>query len=498
MVELMVIKARKVELVRKLNTFDATNLVIGSTIGADIYVTAALVAKLIGPDSLLVWVLAGIMAIVIAMSFGYSATIMPKVGGPYSYIRDIIGPFGGFTVGWSLFLAEWFSLAVFPVAFTRYLVSLVPSLSQYDIWLKALFTIVVAATNVFGVKAAGKFNDILTIGKLAPLFILMTLGVAFVGFHPDITLPNLSLSTRVDLGSAGQALVLIFWAYAGFELSTLPADEIERPEKTIPRALAIGMLIVTVFYLVVDFVVIGVVQQETLSNSTTPLLDAALKVFSVFPSLSLVGVYVLGFGAVVSIMGADESGTIGTSRLAYALSIDGLLPKMFSKLQAKYQTPYLGLILICLTAFLASVFGTLTELINASMFLLALVYFATCVSTIFLEKKYSHASRNLRGRTLIPLLGAIFSLILMAQVNAQQILVSLILIAIGIPIYMFFAPKEEIKELKAEYLSQEQILGRAYEKGDVFLAHLVRHIKWIIYKYTKKERAWHAEESQST
>src|SRR5208337_2540889 len=110
-------------------------------------------------------------------------------------------------------------------------------------------------------------------------------------------------------------------------------DEIQHPKKTLPKALFFGMLIVAAFYVITNFVVIGVVEQATLSSSPAPLTVAASDVLSFSPTLSIIGGLILAVGALVSILGADESGTIGTSRLALAMSIDGMLPKAFSKLQ---------------------------------------------------------------------------------------------------------------------------------------------------------------------
>src|SRR5213594_1699733 len=110
----------------KLNTFDVTSLVVGSIIGADVYVATAIGARLVGPASLVVWVLAGAMAMTIALCFAYCVMMLPKVGGPYAYVRAAVNPFVGFLVGWGLLLAEWLSLAVFPVAFTQYFLSLIP------------------------------------------------------------------------------------------------------------------------------------------------------------------------------------------------------------------------------------------------------------------------------------------------------------------------------------------------------------------------------------
>jgi len=221
---------------------------------------------------------------------------------------------------------------------------------------------------------------------------------------------------------------------------------------------------------------------------------AAAQIFSSPPSLSQIGSLIIGVGALVSIMGADESGTIGTSRLAFAMSLDGLLPKAFSRLHSSYHTPYIGLILLCTTALVASVIGTLSALINSSVFLLSFTYLATCISTIVLERKHPQRSPTTSGRLAVPVLGIAFSILLMSQVDWQEILVSLILLAVGVPLYVFFTPKKELHDLKEAFLDRDAILERAYDQGDRFLAHGLRHIKLLIYRHKGIEKAWSVEE----
>jgi len=485
------INAGRIELRRQLNASDVTSLVVGSIIGADIYIAAAMGAKLVGPLSLVIWLAAGAMAIIIALSFAYSATILPKVGGPYAYVKDVAGEPYGFIVGWALLLAEWFSLVVFPVAFSTYLLSFFPHLGQHaHIFFKFIFITIILVTNIFGIKSAGKFNDLLTIGKLSPLVLLIIAGIVFITLRPASAFSNFQPFFRGNINNIGQALVLIFWAYAGFELSTLPADEIREPAKTIPRAIVMGMLIVIIFYVITNLVIVSVVDEGSLAASSAPLITTAARVFRNPPFLLQLGIAIVGIGALISIVGADESGTIGTSRLAYAMSIDGLLPHQLSKLHRSFNTPYVSLILICATALVASVVGTLRSLINSSVFLLSFTYFATCATTLFLERKYEQRARTLRGKTFIPVAGVVLSVLLMTQVDITQIILSLALIAIGIPVYFIFSPKRELKKLKDEFLSHHAILERTYEQGGRFLAFPYRRLKWMIYRLKKIERAW--------
>jgi len=484
-----------VRLRRKLNTFDVTALVVGSIVGADIYIAAAIGAKLVGPLSILIWLAAGVVAIVIALSFSHCAAVMPRVGGPYAYVKEVSGPFTGFMVGWGLFLAEWFSLAVFPVAFATYAIALAPELGWASgIPLKAAFILIVFVTNALGIRAAGKSNDVLTVAKLGPLVLVVLGGLIFLSLKPDTLAANLVPFAKGGLGDVGQAFVLIFWAYAGFELSTLPSNEIERPQKTIPRAMVVGMLIVTVFYLSTNFVVIGVVDQSTLASSQSPLLDAGSSIFGSVPALSDIAFAVVGLGALISILGADESGTIGTSRLSYAMSVDGLFPKPFSRLSKKSGAPVLGLAIICSTALIASVVGGLTQLIASSVFLLAFAYLATSISAFVLVKRFPERSSELTGRKSIPIAGVAFSLLLMVLVSPDLILASAGLLLVGIPIYGLFSPKKELHELREAFLSPAAVLKRAYEQGNAFLAHPWRHLLWYIYRRRHEERPFVLEE----
>ena len=462
----------------KLNTFDVTSLVVGSIIGADVYVATAIGARLIGPASLLAWILAGAMAMVIALSFAYCVMILPKVGGPYAYVKAVAGPFPGFIVGWGLLLAEWFSLAVFPVAFTQYFVSLDPGIDDLGkALLKAVFIAIILGTNLIGVKAAGRVNDVLTVAKLSPLILIVLGGIAFVALQPGQFAGNLIPFFTGDISAFGRALVLIFWAYAGFELSTLPTDEVIEPRKTIPKAILTGMMIVIAFYFLTNFVVIGTVGGPALGASSSPLIDAARATFGSPALLTSAIVLVVGVGALLSITGADESGTVGTSRLAYAMAIDGLLPQAFSKKQKRFHTPYLGLIILCITAYVASLLGGLSDLISSAVFLLAFVYFATCLATIFLERMHPRLSSGLRWKIAIPVVGMFFSVVLMGLVAPRLIGISLVLLAVGIPVYAFFSPRKELVELKDAFLSAEAISRRASVQGQRFLAFPLRVIK---------------------
>jgi len=481
----------KTELQSKLSLFDVTNLVVGAIIGADIYVASSFGAAYLGPSSLLVWIVAGIIAIVIALCFAQCAALFPKVGGPYAYAKEAWGSFAGFVVGWSLWLAEWVSLAVFPVAFTRYLMFFLPNLELiYQIVVKVIFVAFLALTNVVGVKAAGRINDILTLLKLGPLIFFSGAGLLYIIFNPTVVASNFSPFAPYGLEHFGAALVLIFWAYAGFEISTIPAEEIKDPSRTIPKAIMLGISIVTVFYLVTNIVLFSVRSYGQLPFDSAPLASATTVILNINPTLALIGGIIVGVGALISVSGSDESGMLGTSRLGYALAVDGLFPRIFAKVHPKFKTPYVGTTIQAGTALIAAIVGNLSMLIATSVFFMAIAYVATSASIFSLRNKALKSQFHLKGGLLIPSLGVIFSLYLISQCTITQLIAGIALLFVGIPIYVKYSPKKEITELRKTLLSRESILKRVYRQEQRFLAHLLRHIKRGYRKIAGKKQTW--------
>ncbi len=480
------------KLQRKLTLFDVTNLVIGAIIGADVYVASSFGAGFLGPFSLVVWVIAGLIAIVIALCFAQCAALLPRVGGPYAYAKEAWGSFAGFIVGWALWLAEWISLAVFPLAFTQYLTFFFPDIGvAYQVLVKVLFVLFLVTTNIVGVKAAGKINDVLTLAKLAPLIFFCIAGVLWISLHPALASSNFSPLAPYGFASFGSALVLIFWAYAGFEISTIPTEEVEAPSKTIPKAIVIGISIVTVFYLVTNAVLFGVRNWSQLAGDKAPLATATTSVFTSNSTLALIGGAIVGVGALISVAGSDESGMIGTSRLGYALAADGLFPRIFARVHPKFKTPYMAIVIQGVTALAASLFGNLGLLISVSVFFMSIAYLATSGSIFAFRKKGFGSTLRVKN-LLFPSLGVVFSIYLISQCSLVQILIGVLLLLAGIPIYMKFSPKKELTEVKNTLLDRQVVLRRLYAQERVFLAHALSHVKRAYRRLTRKKQTWSA------
>ncbi len=466
------IKESMAEMKRALGLFDVINLVIGTIVGADIYIAAAFGAGILGPASLLAWVLAGVMALLIALCFAECSSLTPRVGGPYAYAREAFGDFTGFMVGWSLIIASWAAIAVFPLALVAYLTYFLPHIApwQQDI-IKIAFVLFLTFINYRGVKEAGKINDALTVLKIFPLVILTLLGLVFFLLQPSLLISNLTPFAPLGWSGLGGALVLIFWAYVGFELVTVPSDEIQDAKRTIPRALVLGMALIMVFYFLTNFVIMGSVPWQELSSSSAPLALAGKAI------IGSLGAIILAIGALFSISGSDEAGILSSARIPYAMAGDGLFPHFFARLHPVYGTPYLALGVQGAVTIIATLLGTISELIILSVFTLLLCYLVTCLAVFPLRKKYEGGINLPR---MVPILGVIISIYLMTQCSPIQILTGVILMLLGIPVYIKYSPGEEIKSVRREIKEGKGFFARELRLRERFLAHTLGHLASLV------------------
>ncbi|OEC84678.1 MULTISPECIES: APC family permease [Methanobacterium] len=457
---------------KMLSLFDVINLVVGTIVGADIYIAAAFGAGLLGPASIIAWALAGVMAIIIALSFAECSSLIPRAGGPYVYAKDAFGDFIGFLSGWALLIASWSAIAVFPLAFVAYLQYFFPSMPFVaQTIIKIIFIVILTGINYIGVREAGRVNDILTTLKLAPIILFTLAGIIFFIFNPSQLISNFTPVAPLGFTGIGSALVLIFWAYVGFELVTVPSDEIYDSKRTIPKAIVLGMGIVALFYIITNFVIVGIVPWQQLSLSTAPLALAGYALLAGFGALFLT------VGALFSISGSDEAGILSSSRIPYAMAGDGLLPKMFARKHQKYDTPYVALIVQGIITGAAAIFGTISSLIILSVFTLLFCYLVTCISVFPLRKRYG---RSIKIPSIIPVLGILISIYMMTQCNLNQIIAGTIFIAIGIPIYWKYSPKEEIRSVIKEITSREVFLRKWIRAREVFLGYLLRRLAYLL------------------
>ncbi|MDD1660326.1 MAG: APC family permease, partial [Methanomicrobiales archaeon] len=314
-------------------------------------------------------------------------------------------------------------------------------------------------------KAAGRVNDVLTVVKLLPIFLIVIAGLGFFILHPGVFLANYTPFLPLGLDALGPALVLVFWAYVGFEMGTLPAGEVKDPARTIPRALATGIAVVTLFYLSTNLVVYGIIPWQQLAGTTTPLVLVGVAL------LGSAGGLLMSAGALVSVSGSDESGILGTARLAYAMAIDGLFPRTFARLHSRFDTPWVVLAFEGLLAFVLASFSGIRSLISFSVFTMAFAFLLTCCALVVLSR---HGKRVFPGEQVLPWAGMAICLYLMYSTTLFDKIAGCFVILAGIPLYVYFSPKADIAHLKELFLSEEAIFLRRMQQRERFLAHFLR------------------------
>lgn len=171
---------------RELSYFDLMNIVIGAIVGSDIYIVPGITAGLIGPFAVIVWITGGVVAMVLAMVFGYCSYYVPNVGGPFALVTKAFDKFWGFIAGWSMCIAEIVALPVFAIAFTNYLQFFIPLTVPVQFLVRILFVLAITGINLVGVKQAGRINDVLTMVKLAPLVLIILLSLGAFAISPTL------------------------------------------------------------------------------------------------------------------------------------------------------------------------------------------------------------------------------------------------------------------------------------------------------------------------
>jgi APA family basic amino acid/polyamine antiporter len=450
---------------RTLSLFDVTNITVGAIVGADIYIAAAITAGLLGPASLLAWVAAGVLATLLALTLAECARLVPDVGGPFAYTSRAFGPLPGFLAGWSMWIAELSALPVFAIAFTNYLGYFTSIGHLLTHTIRIAFLVVLTTVNIVSVRAAGRLNDALTGLKLLPLLLLVVGGLGYMAFHTGQVADQLTPFAPFGFAHFPKALVLVFWAYVGFELSTVPAGEVENPSVTIPKALAVGMVIVTAFYLSTNVVLYSLVAHQDLAASRTPLSLAGTVVFGG------AGAAILAAGAMLSVSGSDESDMLGASRLGYAMAADGLLPHPLASIHERFRTPHVALIAQALVAITLTFIDQISDLISFAVFNLS---FSFLLSSLALLRLHRKAEGPLSPwRRALPFLGAaIAGGLLLATSNSDKAIGSLTLVA-GALIYFAAAPGRTLPHALARLTEAERAFWHHERRRMRFLGGLV-------------------------
>ena len=416
----------------------AVALVMGNMIGSGIFLLPASLARF-GGVSLIGWLVSTAGALMLALVFARLARIDPAAGGPYAYTRRAFGDLAAFLVAWGYWISMWTSLGALAVALVGYLAVVVPQVNATPAVaagtaLIAVWTLV--TVNVIGARAAGWVQVVTTVLKLLPLVLVTAVGLAhFDPSHFEIADASLrTLATNVPA-----AATLTLWAFLGLESATIPAESIERPDISIPRATLVGTALVAVVYVASTIGVMSLLPRETLSISTAPFVDA------VGARAGPWAAGVVAAGAALSCFGALNGWTLLVGQLPVAVARDGLFPRIFARISRR-GTPAAGLMI-------AGVLTTALVFLNYTRGLVELFTFFILLSTLNTLIPYVFSSLALfllpeRGRAALPrgiaaaaVMAFAYSIWAMAGAGAETIYWGFLLLIAGLPVYVFLVRK---------------------------------------------------------
>ena len=412
-----------------------TALVVGNMIGSGVFLLPATLAPY-GGISVLGWGVSAAGAACLALVFARLGGMLPRTGGPYAFVREGFGDFAGFLTAWSYWISICAANAALAVAFASYLTVFFPALGTTPglgaaVALAAIWTLF--AVNVSGVRNAGWVQLGSTILKLAPLLAIIAVGLFF--FEPAHFRP-FNASGQAALPAVSATVTLTLWAFQGLESGTVPADEVQDPERTIPRATLVGTAIATVVYILGTVVVMGLVEPRALALSTAPFADAARTIAG--PA----GAYALAGGAAISCFGALNGWILLSGQLPLAAAGDGMLPASLARLSRR-ATPATALLVSTLVASALVALNYTRGLVGAFTFIILLSTLATLVPYLFcsmavLVVRASPGTSSGTGGAMgaLAALAFLYSLWAIAGSGQEAVFWGFLLLMGGIPIHV--------------------------------------------------------------
>jgi APA family basic amino acid/polyamine antiporter len=355
-------------LLRALGRWDLIALVINGIIGAGIFGLPGKIQALLGVYGLAaILVCAGIIGLVI-LCFAEVASRFTETGGPFLYAATAFGPLFGFLTGWALWIARVTGCCAICSLLLQYLADLDPAMNQ-GAGRFATATVIIGGLTVIhvqGIRRAALFGNLVTLAKLAPLLFFVALGL----LHIDWT--RLQHAGPPINEHFAEAVLLLGFAFVGWESVVVAAGETQDPRRDLPRALITGLILVAVLYGLIQLVCIGTLPQ--LATSERPLVDAG-RTF-----LGPLGALMITLGAAVSMLGTLNGSMITISRLPYAMAAAGQLPRALAAVHPRYRTPHVAVLLSGLLVLGLTLSGHFVYLLTVSTISRLLVFGVTCAA----------------------------------------------------------------------------------------------------------------------
>jgi len=442
---------------KTLGLMDAISVVSGSMIGSGIFIVSTDIASRVHSTYLLlmIWIIAGIMTIFGAMSYGELAASIPETGGQYIFLKKLWGKLIGFLYGWTFFLViQSGVIAAVSVAFAKFLGLIVPFVDSSHYLIKwgllkfsteqlvaILIIILITHINTKGVKYGVIIQNIFTVAKIASLLGVIICGL-FIGFKPEVFSMNFSnfwVIPAHDLNVFSLVAVTLVGALFSSDAwvnLTFIASEIKKPEKNLPMALFLGTVIVIALYLLTNFAYLSVLTLGQIINPGGDIVASAMM-SSIFGKYGTVIISVI---ILISAFGCINGNVLAGARVLYAMAEDRVFFQKLAILDEKNDAPVNALVLQAFWSCCLVLSGSFSQLLDYIMFAALLFYILTVGSVFLLRKKHPEIPTPYKV-PLYPYLPLMYCL--MATFVSLNLLIykpaytwpGLIIVFSGIPVY---------------------------------------------------------------
>ena len=412
----------QVKLVRAIGRWSLVALTVNSILGSGIFGLPAVIAAVLGDLSPWAVLLAGAAMAVIVSCYGEVASQFAETGGTYLYVRHAFGRFAGLQVGWMSLLSRFTACAAAINLLVLYLGEFWPQATQAvaRFMIITLFLGTLGVVNYRGVGAGAWVSNVSVVAKLLALGLVCVVGAGYLIAHPAVHVATLS----ADRDGWLKAILLLFFAYGGYEAALNPMGEAKNPRRDAPFALFMGLIIVTLLYTVLQFVVVGVLPDP--AHSDRPLADAA-RVFMGSRGAALISV-----GALISVYGYLSANLLTGPRGMFALAELGDFPARFAAVHPRMRTPHVAIVVFALLIWLFALFGSFSWNVTLSAVARLAYYGAVCAAVPVLRKRQPGAATfRVPGGPTLPILGVAICALLLTRVDFTKsvILVATIVIA---------------------------------------------------------------------
>jgi len=413
------------DLVRGIRRWDLVAIAINGIIGAGIFGLPSNVYKLIGTYSLIAFVVCALVVALIILCFAEVSSRFDDTGGPYLYAREAFQPAVAFEIGWLIWLARTTAFAANCNLLINYL-SYFWLPATTPLWRASIIVLVVialAVINLLGIRQAAIVSNAFTIGKLVPIIIFIAAGLFFLNpqafeFGPSPTTADFSKS-----------VLLLVYAFTGFEMATIPAGEVRDPQRNLPRALLIAILVVAILYIMIQVVCVGTLPGLALSQK--PLADAGSQF------LGAAGGAIISAGAIISITGNLNILLLSGSRLPFAMAEQKQLPAFVGSIHRKFFTPYVSILITAGLMLFLTLKSSFVAALTISTIARLVTYGATCLSLpVFRARRDTPAAMfRLPGGTIIAILSLLLIVWLLLHSTLQEAKAAAIAGGVGLLIY---------------------------------------------------------------